>query len=32
MPTQPAYTFGTRIPASVAIVRPRMKAALEVDA
>ena len=31
MPTLPAYTFGTRIPAPVAVVRPRVEAALKAE-
>jgi uncharacterized protein (DUF302 family) len=31
MPTLPAYTFGTRIPATLATVRPRVEAALKAE-
>jgi uncharacterized protein (DUF302 family) len=31
MPTLPAYTFGTRIPAPVAVVQPRVEAALKAE-
>ena len=31
MPTLPAYTFGTRLPATVAVVRPRVEAALKAE-
>ena len=31
MPTLPAYTFGIRIPATVAVVRPRVEAALKAE-
>jgi uncharacterized protein (DUF302 family) len=31
MPTLPAYTFGIRIPATVAVARPRVEAALKAE-
>jgi uncharacterized protein (DUF302 family) len=31
MPTLPAYTFGTRLPATVAVVQPRVEAALKAE-
>lgn len=31
MPTLPSYTFGTRIPAALATVRPRVEAALRAE-
>lgn len=31
MATLPAYTFGTRIPATLATVRPRVEAALRAE-
>ena len=31
MPTLPAYTFGTRVPAALATVRPRVEAALRAE-